>query len=89
MSQINNGTFSTVFSTMEVLHMYLLYIKSIFSRNSNFFSLVLKLVRFSCFQECRFWRDQRSQFETDRFLNVFFMSFLDRHLIFVNKYLVR
>ena len=30
-------------------------------------SLFLKLLRFSCFWECGFWRDERSQFENNTF----------------------
>ena len=36
-----------------------------------FFSLGLKLLRFFCFRECWFWKDQRSQFENNRFFTIF------------------
>ena len=35
------------------------------------FSLGLRYLRFCCFQECWFWRDQRPQFENEIFSRIF------------------
>ena len=54
--------------SMKVLRLYLPYVKGICTRTSKvLFSFRLKLLRFSSFQECRFWRGDRSQFENDAF----------------------
>ena len=49
-----------IFFAMEVLHMCLTYLK-------RFFHVALKCVRFSCFRECWFWRDQTLQFVSNTF----------------------
>ena len=49
-----------IFFAMEVLHMCLTYLK-------RFFHLALKCVRFSCFRERWFWRDQTLQFVSNTF----------------------
>ena len=52
--------------------MYTLLKKCIFSCTSEkFFSLSFKLFRFSIFLECRFGRDQRSQFKNKTFVKNF------------------
>ena len=54
--------------SMKVLRLYLPYVKGICTRTSKvLFSFRLKLLRFSSFQECCFWRGDRSQFENDTF----------------------
>ena len=57
---------------MKILGMCLTYVKGIFSRNIEmFFSLMIKLVRFSRFGECPFGRDLRSLLTTTSF-QIFF-----------------
>ena len=48
--------------SMKVLRLCLPYVKG-----EVLFSFRLKLLRFSSFQECCFWRGERSQFEKDTF----------------------
>ena len=64
--------------------------KKVFSAASvKLFSLGLKYLRLSCFGECWFWRDQRSQFKHSRFFkSCFTVNFFYRDLTFVKKYLV-
>ena len=60
-SQFNSDTLSKKLSAMEAWGMCLSFVKKYFHLHQwNYFFLGLKLVRFLCFQECRFERDQRS-----------------------------
>ena len=71
-SHFNNGTFSKMFSAMEVLSLWLPYVKRHFQWHQwIYFSLGLKLFRFCCFRECRFGGDHRSQFNNSIFSKVF------------------
>ena len=56
----------------------------------NFFSLGLKLLRFSFFRECGSGIDEKPQFENDIFFKSFFtMNSFGRYLISMKKYWVR
>ena len=51
------------------------------------FSVWLKQIRFCCFRECQFGRDQRSQFEYDTFSKKkFAMEVLEMHLPYIKRY---
>ena len=72
---------------MEVLGICLPYIKRCFQEHQwNAFSLGLRYLRFCCFRECRFWRDQRSQFKSYTVSKTFGMEVLGICLPYIKRY---
>ena len=68
-SEVNNDNLLVFISVMGILGMILPYVKMFFlATQMNFVFYGFKLLRFPCFQEWQFGRDQRSQFNNDIFL---------------------
>ena len=73
MSHFSNEKLLEIFFAMEVLGMFLPYLKRYFQSHQRRFSpLVLKILGFFHFCWYRFTKDEGSQFENGRFLKAFF-----------------
>ena len=84
-SQFNSETFPKIISTMAVVCVYLLQNGISSHTSKNYFSVGLKLLRFSYFWKCWLGRDQRSQFNNDTSFNdtiFFFFRVQITHIYF-------